>query len=346
MTATRIGGLESFLRKPDAAIGAILIYGDDVGAVRDAAARAVKSLAGSVDDPFNVMTLDESAVSADPGRVIDAVQSMSLMGGRSVVWVRGADQQFLKAADRILSGDVKGNIIVAEAGSLAKSSALRARFEESPHALIVPLYEASDEDMTARAQSELKRLGFEAGGDVVRLLAELSGRSLPVLQREIEKLADYCAGSAGISLDDVKAVCGNALGIETDDLVDAVFGGDVGDADKFFHELLTAGVDAGRIAASAHSHAARLIDCRQAVAKGMRMEQAVKSARPPVFFKRQPAFQTQLRVWELEPLLGAASALNESVLQSRLNPALAPSIANRALLAVARSARAAQMRQR
>lgn len=346
MTLSSIGGLEAYLRKPDPNVGAILIYGNDVGAVRDAAVRAVTSLAGSIDDPFNVVVLDEHAVSSDPGRIIDEVQSMSLMGGRRVVWVRSADQPFLKAADVILSGAVKGNIIVAEAGILTKISALYSRFEESAHALMVPLYEPSNEDMAMAATAELKRLGFQISAEAVDLLAELSGRSRPVLMREIEKLASYAAGAASIAVEDVKAICGNALGIETDDLVDAVFSGDVEDADRFFHEVAESGIDAGRMAASAHAHAARLIDLRMVMARGMRAEQVVKSARPPIFFKRHAKVLSQLRVWDLEALLGASATLHAAVQQTRLNAALSLSLANRALLGVARSARMARTRSR
>src|SRR5580765_7014666 len=98
MTILKADGLERFLRKPDPGIGAILIYGEDTGAVRDLARRAVEKVAGRLDDPFAVVTLEDAALSSDSGRLADEVQSMSLMGGIRVVWVRGAGSSFASAA--------------------------------------------------------------------------------------------------------------------------------------------------------------------------------------------------------------------------------------------------------
>ena len=61
MTAIKPAGLDAFLRKPDPAIAAILIYGEEGDAVRELAQRAVKKVAGSLDDPFSVMTVKGSS---------------------------------------------------------------------------------------------------------------------------------------------------------------------------------------------------------------------------------------------------------------------------------------------
>ena len=81
MTAIKPAGLDAFLRKPDPAIAAILIYGEEGDAVRELAQRAVKKVAGSLDDPFAVAVLAEQDVASDPARLVDEVQSMSMFGG-------------------------------------------------------------------------------------------------------------------------------------------------------------------------------------------------------------------------------------------------------------------------
>jgi DNA polymerase-3 subunit delta len=81
MTAIRPPALDAFLRKPDPAVVALLIYGEDGEAVRELAQRAVTRIAGAHDDPFAVAALGEADLAADPARLADEAQSISMFGG-------------------------------------------------------------------------------------------------------------------------------------------------------------------------------------------------------------------------------------------------------------------------
>jgi DNA polymerase-3 subunit delta len=344
MAILKVPALEGFLRKRDPAIGAILIYGEDPGSVRDLASKAVRHMAGGLDDPFGVTLLDEDILSGDPGRIVDEVLSLSFLGGARVVWMRGAGQGFLKAIEPVLNGSVRGNIVIAEAANLPRSSSLRSKFESSIHAAIVPLFEADNEAMAETITVHLHPLGFRISEDAKFRLIEMTGRGALTLRRELEKLASYCHGSQAITLEDVEAICGDGMWAETGDMADAVFAGDLENADRFYGQLVTSGVDPGRILSATHGHALRLIEYRQNIDGGMGIEQVIRSARPPIFFKRQPTVKKQLAAWTSESLLSAAASLHVAMLQERLNAGLAESLASRALLAIARSSRAARAR--
>jgi DNA polymerase III subunit delta len=340
MTAIKPAGLDSFLRKPDPAVGALLIYGDEPDAVRELASRAVKKVAGSLDDPFSVMTLAEQDLASDPARLADEVQSISMFGGRKAIWVKGAGEAFLKAVLPVLEGRASGNLVVAEAATLAKSSQLRAVFEKSPNALVVPLYEAEPGEVAQMVEQILAQDNLRIGPDALTRFMALAGTGRGLVKREAEKLALYCLGNERVSLEDVEAVCGNDTGATVDELADSVFGGDVEEADRLFHDLVRGGQDAGRLLGVVHQQALRLQDFRVAIDRGAQAEQLLKQARPPVFFKRQRAVQAQLRAWSLSDLVTAGGTLNANVLAARRNAALAEAIAGRCLLSLARKARA------
>ena len=338
MTAIKPAGLDSFLRKPDPAIGAVLIYGEEGDAVRELASRAVKKVAGSLDDPFAVVTLLEQDLSGDAARLADEVQSISMFGGQKAIWVKAAGDSLLKAVAPVLEGKVSGNLVVAEAGALGKSSALRAMFEKSPHALVVPLYEAEAGEIAQMVEQLLSRDNLRIGPDALARFVELSGTVRGLVKREAEKLALYCLGAERVSLEDVEAVCGNDTGASPDELADSVFSGDVAEADRLFHDLVRGGQDAGRLLSAVHAQALRLQEFRVAIDRGAQAEQVVKQARPPVFFKRQRMVLAQLRAWSLSDLVTAGSTLSANVLAARQNAGLAEAIAGRCLLSLARKA--------
>ena len=342
MTVLKAQGLEAFLRRPDPAAGVLLIYGEEPDAVRELAGRAVKKITGSLDDPFSVVKLDEQELGSDPARLAGEVLSLSMLGGNRAIWIKGAEQNFLKAVAPVLDGTVAGNFIVAEAGPLAKSSALRNTLEKSPRAMIVPLYEADDGDLAAALDQALGQAGLKIGQDARYRLMELIGPSRGLLQREAEKLAAYAMGQAAVSLADVEAVCGGGADIDLNDLVDAAFIGDVAEVDRCFQLLVQSGEDAGRLVSAAHLHALRLQDFKLAAAKGARADQVLKAARPPIFFKRMNALHTQLNLWPITALLAAAATLAGGILQIRQTATLGESIASRTLLTIARNGRALQ----
>lgn len=336
MTAIKPAGLDAFLRKPDPAIAAILIYGEEGDAVRELAQRAVKKVAGSLDDPFTVTALTDQDVNSDPARLLDEVQSISMFGGAKAVWVKGVGEGFLKAALPLLDGRAQGNLVVAEAGVLPKNSQLRAQFEKSPHALILPLYEAEQGEIAGMVEQILAKDDLKIGPDSLARFIELAGTARGLARREAEKLALYCLGNERVSLEDVEAICGNDTGSTPDELTDAVFGGEVEEADRLFHDLVRGGEDAGRLLGMAHGHALKLAEFRLAIDRGATPDQVVKQARPPVFFRRQRLVIAQLRAWGLTDLVTAGSTLSANVLAARQNGALAEAIAGRCLLSLAR----------
>ena len=336
MTAIKPAGLDAFLRKPDPAIAAILIYGEEGDAVRELAQRAVRKVAGSLDDPFTVMTLMEQDIASDPARLVDEVQSISMFGGSKAIWIKGAGDGFLKAALPLLAGKTQGNLVVAEAGTLPKNAQLRTQFEKSPHALILPLYEAEAGEIAGMVEHLLAQDNLKIGQDALARFIELAGTARGLARREAEKLALYCLGAERVSIEDVEAICGNDTGSTPDELADSVFGGDVDEADRLFHDLVRGGQDPGRLLGIAHMQALRLAEFRLAIDRGATADQVVKQARPPVFFRRQRLVMAQLRAWSLSDLVTAGSTLSANVLAARQTADLAEAIAGRCLLSLAR----------
>lgn len=340
MGVLKAAAIDGFLRKLPPNLCAMLIHGADAGAVRELARRAVVKIAGTADDPFNVVRLDDAALASDPGRLADEVASLSMLGGRRVVWVTDADQAFLKSVETILNGASAGNLIVAESSSLAKSSRLRTLFEKSERAFAIAIYEDDGDQVAALIASILTPLGLVLAPDAGVRLLELLGTDRAAARQEIGKLATYCLGAGQIRLEDVEAICGESSGGDADALIDAVFAGEVEHVDRGFMTLTGAGVDAGRILTLAGLHVVKLQSLKLDVERGMRVEDALRSARPPIFFRRHEAVRLQLRIWDLAALLSAASTLSSCTLQMRRTPAPAEALASRALLGLARNGRA------
>ena len=316
----------------------ILIYGGDESAVRELASGLVKAAAGSLDDPFAVTRLEDAQFLKNKGVLADEAAAMPLLGGRRVVWVTGAGQGFLAAAQSLLESQAKLNLIVAEAGALAKSSALRTLFEKSAKAAVVPIYEDDPERVRRVIVEHLRGANLAAADDAIERLMELTGPARAQLRQELAKLALYCATRREVTVEDVEAVCGEAAEPSTDDVCDAAFGGKLEDADQHMRRLASAGLAGGQLVSSLLAHAARLREMRAAMAAGKPASLVMSAVRPPIFFKRKSAITQQLDLWDLPALDRTAITLMAAVVQTREQRGLENDIAQRSILSIARSA--------
>jgi DNA polymerase-3 subunit delta len=64
----------------------------------------------------------------------------------------------------------------------------------------------------------------------------------------------------------------------------------------------------------------------------------VERAQPPIHFRRKPMIETALKGWTSERLAKAMTMLAETSLDARRRPSLAETIAQRAMMLIARSA--------
>ena len=338
MTILKATSLPGFQRAPDKHIRAVLLYGPDLGNIREKAAGLVKAIAGAIDDPFQVARLEDDKLAEDPGLLADEAQSLSLMGGNRAVWVRDAGAGFLKASEAVLAADMPGNLIVAEAGNLDKKSKLRSVFEAAKNALIVPCYADDTGSIRDLIDQMLRAEGLSADDDAREVLVGLVGSDRLASRGEITKLALYCMGNKRVSREDVLAACGDAAGLSLDDALDHLFTGDMSEADLALERLLAAGTHPSVFLSSAARHVARLQRFRAECDLGKPAESVVRGARPPVFFSRVRSMVQQVEIWDSAELSNAGVSLQTAQRQTREMPQLEEAITSRAVLSLSRLA--------
>jgi DNA polymerase III subunit delta len=287
VTVLKGSAIASFVRAPANETKAVLIYGPDAGRVHEVAAGIVRSAAGSLDDPFRVANVSDNSLAADPALLADEARSLSLLGGRRVVWVAPAARGFQGAIESYLADPGGEALIVAEAAALPKSSKLRALFEKSKHAAVIACYEDSAEDLRALVKRAASEARLAIADDVLEHVVERIGSDRAVSRREIEKLLLYCHGRTAIELEDVEAVCGDVSAASLDALVDATFGGDVAECCRRLAQLQESGMSASGVLSGTGSHLARLQDFRSEIDRGKPRDAVVRGARPPIHFSRQ-----------------------------------------------------------
>jgi DNA polymerase III subunit delta len=337
MVAIKAADADAFVARPDPARPVVLVFGPDAGLVSE---RVNAIITGSVDDPndpFALARLEGEDISAEPSRLVEEAQTMPLFGGRRAVWVKAGNRNIAPAVEALLGAPLAECRVVIEAGDLRRNAPLRALCERAKNAAALPCYADSEKDRARLIDDEMRAAGLTLTPEARSLLIPLLGGDRAASRNEIRKLTLYAHGLGRVGIEDVTAVVSDASALALEDIVDAAFAGRPAELEAQLAKARTAGSPAGSILFNAQRQVAQLHKWRTAIESGAPF--SIDAVQPPVHFRRKTLVEAALKAWNAARLAVTMSELADAVLESRRKPALADTIAERALLAIAANGR-------
>jgi len=331
--------VEAFVRSPDPAVRAILVYGPDQGAVRERADLLCKSVVDDLADTFRVVDIPPKNLNADPALLSDEAAAIAFGGGQRVIRIRGAGND---VADRFVDfldhpgGDA---LIVVEAGELQARAKLRNCFEKSDLAAALPCYIDEGVGLESTIRQMLSEAGLTVDPGALNYLSDNLGGDRQVTRRELEKIVLYVEPGGRVSLEDAEACVGDGAATSLDDVTIAAAGGDYAGLDTALRRCQADGQAAVTIVRAVQRYFHRLHLAAGIMQTGVNANQAMSSLRPPVFFKQQDAFRRQLGLWRPATLGTALQILTEAELDCKSTDLPDTALLGRALMRVAQAAR-------
>jgi DNA polymerase III subunit delta len=328
-----------FLRRPDPAIRAVLLYGPDAGLVRERADGLAKTVCPELNDPFRVTDLAAAGLAADPARLADEAAAISFLGGRRVVRVREAGDSLARLFAGFLGDPPGDGFVVVEAGELSRNSSLRRAFEEAPAAVAIGCYPDSARDLAAVIRETLAARNITASGEAHQYLVAHLGNDRLVTRSELDKLALYAGDGGRVELDDAQAAIGDSAALSLEDAVMAAAEGDAVALERALERAFAEGESPVSAIRALLRHLQRLHLFAAEAAQGGRIDQLLRNARPPIFFRRQENFRRQLGLWNAARLERELIRLGEAEFQMKMTGLPAETICRAAMLETAQAAR-------
>lgn len=346
MAALKGKAIDAFLSKRDTAAAAVLVYGPDLGLVRERADKIAALTGADPKDPFNYLELQDGDLKGEPSRLADELCALSLMGGERVIRIRttgeGAAEAAKIAVEGLDKGHLKANgVLIVEAGDLAKTSGLRKAFEASKTAVALPCYADAPADIRAIAQEAARAEDLRFEEDALSLLVSFLGEDRGLSRAEIDKLILYKGpksvrqGPAAISLEDVKASLVDTISDAAGEAASAAADGALERLATALHRLQSAGSSPIGTLRLAQREMTRLRAAQAMIAEGASAETAMGRLRPPVFFMEKRAFDARLRRWSTAKIDAALDALLDAETGAKSTGLPDQEIAERALFKIA-----------
>ncbi|MCB1475339.1 MAG: DNA polymerase III subunit delta [Rhodobiaceae bacterium] len=337
MVAIKGQDIDRFLKAPDRA--AVLLYGPDAGLVSERADLLSRYFAGSENSGFAVDRLEGDEIAGDPARLADELGGAGLFAEKKVIRLRLGSRNVLAQIEAAVENGLEYGWLIIEAGDLKPSSPVRRLAERHAAMAALPAYADTAQTLARLIDEEMRAAGLELDRDARAMLTGLLGADRRASRNELQKLALYGEGKGRITVDDVMAITADAAALETDSIADNVGTGDIAGVEHDIRQAIAEDRAPQQLVGAIGRHFARLIEARGAIDRGMTAESAMKRLRPPVFFKREPAFRRQLTLWTLGDLQTAVARIRERDLEVRQKPALAEALLRALALELALRAR-------
>lgn len=329
---------ERFLKQPPAGLRGALFFGPDEGLVRERARQLAATVIDDLEDPFRVVSFTGAELGADPARLADEANALSMTGGRRLIHIRAATDALANPLKDLLDGPICEALIVIEAGAMPPRSGLRRLLEQSRAGAAIGCYADEGRDLIGVIEADLRGHGLGAGPDVVAYLAANLGGDRMITRSELEKLALYCADADAVTLDDAMALVGDSASLDLDDVALAAADGDHAAVDRAVARLLSENVASIAILRAVVRHFLRLQRAVGALEAGKSPRDAIAALKPPVFFKHVPRLTAQLRWWPRDSLATALDHLLDAELRCKTTGAPEAAIVSRTLLLIANAA--------
>jgi DNA polymerase III subunit delta len=339
MVALKTADIDRFLARPDPARPVVLVFGPDLGLVSERVNALIKMSVDDVNDPFSLVRLEAEELSANPARLVEEAQTIPLFGGRRAVWAKAGSRNIAPAVEAVLALPSSECRVVIEAGDLRRNAPLRVVCERAKNAAALPCYADTERDLARLIDNEMREAGLALKPEARAMLIPLLGGDRAASRNELRKLALYARGGGEVDVDDVTAVVSDASALALDELIDTAFAGRPAELEAQLAKVRAAGSPVGSIFFAAQRQLAQLHRWRMAIESGAPF--SIDSVQPPLHFRRKTLVEATLKQWNAARLLAAMSELADAVLASRKTPALADTIAERALLSLATRARRA-----
>jgi len=339
MAIYKLTDIQRLTQPNDNFVSAILLFGPNEAKIRLTARQIIINIVGSLDDPFSIDTLEEKQIKDAPGILRDQAMSMSFTGDRKIIYIKEPGPSTIKQIPDYLTVKETKNILLIEASNLTKSAALRKLFEKSKNAACIAFYDDTPAELINFITEQCAKFNKKIDQTTARVLVESVGNHRGLIEQEIEKLINYCQQADQITIDDIKLLSGDPLAESIENLCDTAILGQSDEALVQVEQLILTGTQAAQILNVISMHLVRLLSMKSQQNNGQPIDNLIRYARPPIFFKRQQLVKRQLTSWQSKSLKAALKTVFQAIAQTRRNPELSFTICERTILNLGRLSR-------
>ena len=239
------------------------------------------------------------------------VLTKSLFESEKIIIISRISEKILKLIQEILERDIKDIKFILKSGILEKRSKLRNFFEKNKNLVIVPFYEDDVNSLSAIALNFIRKYNIKMSRETLNLIVSRANGNRENLKNDLEKIFNFSVTNKNIDTENVIKLTNLSENYGINELADSYLEKNIKSTSKILNENIFTEQDCVLIIRTILSKSKRLMNIIEIYNETKDLDEAIMSAKPPVFWKDKISVKKQAKTWVLSELKNKIYEIND-----------------------------------
>ena len=259
----------------------------------------------------NINRYDEKEFIENYNIIVTEVLTKSLFESEKIIIISRASDKILKLIQEIFERDIKDIKFILKSGILEKKSKLRNFFEKNENLVIVPFYEDDVNSLSTIALNFIRKNNIKMSRESLNLIVNRANGNRENLKNDLEKIFNFSITNKNIDTENIIKLTNLSENYGVNELADSYLEKNIKSTSKILNENIFTEQDCVLIIRTILSKSKRLMNIIEIYNETKDLDEAIMSAKPPVFWKDKISVKKQAKTWVLSELKNKIYEIND-----------------------------------
>ena len=282
----------------------ILSYGKNEGQKKEV-------LSKILDIESELLYYEQNEILENENIFFENIYSKSLFVNKKVIIIRRVTDKFINIVENIEISKLDNVLIILNAENLEKRSKLRLKFEKDENLISIAFYPDNQQTLSNLASNFFKKIKIPISYSALNSIVNKCNGDREILYNEIEKIRLYTLSGKQIDNDKILKLVNLIENYSVSELADSYLDKNKKKTMSILNENNFNSEDCVLITRIFLNKSKRLLKLCSDYEINKNLDQTIKFAKPPIFWKDKEIIKNQIKKWEPEDVRKLIYKLNE-----------------------------------
>ena len=311
----------------------LLLYGSNEGLIRENYNKLKNIFNQASYEEINVIG---KSISEQPEILIDEIKTVSMFNDHKIITIDQPIDKNIEIFEEAFAMLTSNTLIIVLANNLKKTSKIRKFFENSKNLFACANYEDDLRSNSQQIQTLEKYIGKTLNKDIKNYLNQNLSSDRMISNHEVDKIILlYYENNTIPELEEIKLIFNDNSDLGLSKISQLAFSGKPNKVSINLNRIFAEGVNPIAVVRTMLNYVQRIQVTQIALRKTNDFESAIKSLKPPVFWKDKDNFKLHCKKWPINETVLNFNLLVNTELSCKADYNLTNILCERALINIA-----------